>query len=59
MGYSIVSKGYRVWNPEEKKIVASRNIKLLNNNDNGEHFEDFSITLNFVTILMKPKWETT
>lgn len=41
IGYSDVSKAYRLWVPAEKKIVRSRNVKFLGEFDNQRTYEDF------------------
>lgn len=40
LGYSNESKGYRVWIPETKSLITSRDVKFFGSSKNGE-FEDF------------------
>ena len=42
IGYSDVSKAYRLWDPVKRKVVCSRDVKFTNFFQNEEQFQEFS-----------------
>ncbi|CAA9998103.1 unnamed protein product, partial [Nesidiocoris tenuis] len=41
IGYSDQTKGYRIWLPESKEVIVSRDVKFLNSFSEQNEFEDF------------------